>query len=91
MVPEPEKPDRVPPEYDTSLATKSVDALLNVKVSVAVSPAFSDVLLLATTMVGGDELNLDLQKLAIVNAQKPAVKCYLQPMDVEKPRPQKLK
>jgi len=38
-----------------------------------------------------DELNLDLQKLAIVNAQKPAVKCYLQPMDVEKPRPQKLK
>jgi hypothetical protein len=42
-------------------------------------------------MVGGDELNLDLQKLAIVNAQKPAVKCYLQPMDVEKPRPQKLK
>ena len=52
MVPEPLKLLSVPPVTATSLCVKSVLASLRVKVTMAVSPALSEVLLLVMAMVG---------------------------------------
>ena len=54
-MPEPEKPESVPPETVTSPTAKLVDASESVKVMVAVSPAFSDALSLAIARVGDVE------------------------------------
>ena len=44
-MPEPEKPERVPPETEISLELKSVDTSLRVKEILAVSPILSEDLL----------------------------------------------
>ena len=51
-MPEPEKPERDPPETEMSAAVKLVEASESVKVSVAVSPALRDVTSDETATVG---------------------------------------
>ena len=69
-MPEPEKFDRVPPVTVTSPATKSVAVSESVKVMVAVSPAFSAVALLETTMVGR---TVSTVKVAVLSASAPSL------------------
>ena len=52
-MPDPEKPESVPPVTCTSPATKLVDDSLRLKVMVAVSPDLSETLLADRAMVGG--------------------------------------
>ena len=51
-MPEPEKPERLPPETETSLELKSVDTSLRVKEILAVSPILSEDLLEEIVIVG---------------------------------------
>ena len=51
-MPDPAKLDKVPPTVVISVAVKSADASLSVKVRVAVSPILKVVLLEAMVMVG---------------------------------------
>ena len=52
-MPEPEKPESVPPETVTSPTAKLVEASERVKVMVAVSPALRELTLLVMATVGG--------------------------------------
>ena len=52
-MPEPEKPESVPPETVTSPTAKLVDASESVKVMVAVLPALRELTLLEMAIVGG--------------------------------------
>ena len=52
-MPEPEKPERVPPETETSSTVKSVDASVRVKLIVGVSPLLREARLELMAMLGG--------------------------------------
>ena len=51
-MPDPEKPERVPPETEMSETEKSVEASERVKVSIAVSPALREEVSEVRAMVG---------------------------------------